>query len=32
MDLTERAKRVGALADEHADYGDKNGRLAEPVV
>jgi len=32
MDLTERAKRVGALASEHADYGDKNGRLAEPVV
>jgi alkylation response protein AidB-like acyl-CoA dehydrogenase len=32
MDLPERAKRVGALASEHADYGDKNGRLAEPVV
>jgi alkylation response protein AidB-like acyl-CoA dehydrogenase len=32
MDLVERAKRVGALASEHADYGDKNGRLAEPVV
>jgi alkylation response protein AidB-like acyl-CoA dehydrogenase len=32
MDLTERAKRVGALASEHAEYGDKNGKLAEPVV
>jgi len=32
MDLPERAQRVGALASEHADYGDKNGRLAEPVV
>jgi len=32
MDLPERAKRVAALASEHADYGDKNGRLAEPVV
>jgi alkylation response protein AidB-like acyl-CoA dehydrogenase len=32
MDLVERAKRVGALANEHADYGDRHGRLAEPVV
>jgi alkylation response protein AidB-like acyl-CoA dehydrogenase len=32
MGLPERAKRVAALASEHADYGDKNGRLAEPVV
>ncbi|HET7132445.1 MAG TPA: acyl-CoA dehydrogenase family protein, partial [Gammaproteobacteria bacterium] len=32
MDLPERAKRVAALASEHADYGDKQGRLAEPVV
>lgn len=32
MDLPERAKRVGALASEHAEYGDKNGKLAEPVV
>src|SRR6478736_4205471 len=32
MDLPERAKRVGALANEHAEYGDKNGKLAEPVV
>ena len=32
MELPERAKRVAALASEHADYGDKNGRLAEPVV
>jgi len=32
MNLPERAKRVATLASEHADYGDKNGRLAEPVV
>jgi alkylation response protein AidB-like acyl-CoA dehydrogenase len=32
MDLVERAKRVGKLANEHADYGDEHGRLAEPVV
>jgi len=32
MDLPERAKRVGALASEHAEYGDENGKLAEPVV
>jgi alkylation response protein AidB-like acyl-CoA dehydrogenase len=32
MNLPERAKRVGALASEHAEYGDKNGKLAEPVV
>jgi alkylation response protein AidB-like acyl-CoA dehydrogenase len=32
MDLPERAKRVGALASEHAEYGDKNGKLAERVV
>jgi alkylation response protein AidB-like acyl-CoA dehydrogenase len=32
MNLPERAKRVAALANEHADYGDKQGRLAQPVV
>ena len=31
-DLPARAKRVAALADEHAPFGDLNGRLAEPVV
>jgi alkylation response protein AidB-like acyl-CoA dehydrogenase len=31
-DFPERAKRVGALANEHADAGDKNGRLADAVV
>ena len=31
-DLPARAKVVGALAAEHADYGDKNGRLAQEVV
>jgi alkylation response protein AidB-like acyl-CoA dehydrogenase len=32
MNLPERAKRVAELANEHADYGDKNGQLAQPVV
>jgi alkylation response protein AidB-like acyl-CoA dehydrogenase len=32
MNLPERAQRVAKLADQHAEYGDKNGRLAEPVV
>jgi alkylation response protein AidB-like acyl-CoA dehydrogenase len=32
VDLVERAKRVAELANEYADYGDKNGRLAQPVV
>jgi alkylation response protein AidB-like acyl-CoA dehydrogenase len=32
MNLPERAQRVAALASEHADYGDKHGQLAEPVV
>ncbi len=32
MDLPERAKLVAKLASEHADYGDKHGRLAQPVV
>jgi len=31
-DLPARAKAVGALAAEHADYGDKHGRLADAVV
>jgi alkylation response protein AidB-like acyl-CoA dehydrogenase len=31
-DLPARAKAVGELAAEHADYGDKNGRLAQEVV
>ena len=31
-DFPERAKRVGVLANEHADAGDKNGRLADAVV
>jgi alkylation response protein AidB-like acyl-CoA dehydrogenase len=30
--LPERAKAVGSLASEHADWGDQHGRLAEPVV
>src|SRR5882672_12087590 len=32
MDLPQRAKRVAALAKEHADYGDKQGRLHDTVV
>src|SRR5215468_817734 len=32
MNLPERAKRVAALANEHADYGDKQGRLNQAVV
>src|SRR5215471_14897345 len=31
-DLVERAKNVAHLADLHADYGDKHGQLADPVV
>ncbi|HEY1309058.1 MAG TPA: acyl-CoA dehydrogenase family protein [Vicinamibacterales bacterium] len=31
-DLVERAKAVARIADEHAAFGDKEGRLAEPVV
>ncbi len=31
-DLTERARAVALVADEHAESGDKQGRLAEPVV
>ena len=32
MNLPERAQGVAKIADQHAEYGDKNGRLAEPVV
>src|SRR6185436_12925773 len=32
MNVPEKAKRVGALANDHADYGDKQGRLAPVVV
>lgn len=31
-DFPERARRVAAIANEHADAGDKQGYLAEPVV
>src|SRR5690606_35944898 len=31
-DLPERAKRVAKIADRHAEYGDREGRLADPVV
>jgi alkylation response protein AidB-like acyl-CoA dehydrogenase len=31
-DLPTRAKAVGAIADEHAEAGDQQGRLAQPVV
>jgi alkylation response protein AidB-like acyl-CoA dehydrogenase len=31
-DLPERAKVVASVADEHAAWGDREGRLAEPVV
>lgn len=30
--LPERAREIGALANEHAQYADEHGRLAEPVV
>lgn len=32
MSLPERAKQVAKLASEHGSYGDREGRLAEPVV
>jgi alkylation response protein AidB-like acyl-CoA dehydrogenase len=32
IDLVERARVVGALADTHAAWGDEHGQLAEPVV
>jgi alkylation response protein AidB-like acyl-CoA dehydrogenase len=31
-DFPERARRVASIANEHADAGDKQGYLAEPVV
>jgi alkylation response protein AidB-like acyl-CoA dehydrogenase len=31
-DLPARATRVGAIADEHAAFGDAHGQLADPVV
>jgi alkylation response protein AidB-like acyl-CoA dehydrogenase len=31
-DLKQRAREVGRIADQHAEFGDKEGRLAEPVV
>jgi alkylation response protein AidB-like acyl-CoA dehydrogenase len=31
-DLPTRARLVGAIADEHADFGDQHGQLAAPVV
>jgi indole-3-acetate monooxygenase len=30
--LPERAKEIGKLANEHAEYADEHGQLAEPVV
>ena len=30
--LPERAKAVGTIASQHAEWGDQHGRLAEPVV
>jgi len=30
--LPERARRLAQVADQHAEYGDLHGRLAEPVV
>jgi alkylation response protein AidB-like acyl-CoA dehydrogenase len=30
--LVERAKRVASIADRHAEFGDRHGQLAEPVV
>ena len=32
VELPERAKRVAELANEHAEYGDQHGRLADAVV
>jgi alkylation response protein AidB-like acyl-CoA dehydrogenase len=31
-DLLDRARSIAPLLDEHAQWGDQNGRLAEPVV
>lgn len=32
LDLPTRAKRVAQIANQHAEYGDREGRLADPVV
>jgi alkylation response protein AidB-like acyl-CoA dehydrogenase len=32
VDLADRAKAVAHIADQHAEFGDREGRLAEPVV
>jgi len=32
IDLTERARAVALIADQHAESGDSQGRLADPVV
>ncbi len=32
IDLTERARAVALIADQHAELGDSQGRLADPVV
>ncbi len=32
VDLVDRARAVGAIADIHAEWGDRHGRLADPVV
>jgi alkylation response protein AidB-like acyl-CoA dehydrogenase len=32
IDLTERARAVALIADQHAEFGDSQGRLADPVV
>jgi len=32
VDLVDRAKAVARIADQHAEFGDKEGRLAQPVV
>src|SRR6187397_432271 len=32
IDLTARARAVALIADQHAEFGDSQGRLADPVV
>src|SRR5215470_119727 len=32
QDLVKRSKAVSTIANQHADYGDKHGRIAQPVV
>lgn len=32
VDLAERAQSVARIAEEHAEFGDQHGRLADPVV